>query len=455
VRFAGFAEAARRLFIGLFILLAGSWAWREAAAQNTEAQSSYTQGLQALQERRYDDARTALLQAVQADPSFAGAWLDLAIATQAAGDAVQAEEFLTILETRFAPLPEPVAQSVAGLRQRIQERSQAQAGQAVVEGWRWRKAVQVGGGYDTNANAGLSLTDLTLTLPGGSVLLPLAPGLRPAADGYLTAAVAADGKRRLGEGQLEVAASLRHRNNRQLNAFDTLELLAGAGYSGNGPAFEALSGVLPGPWRAGAVVQQLQLGGHGLLNSLMFSGIHAWANRACAPQASVDLDFRTYPAAANLDSRTLWLNGGISCPSPWTRFGGTLGATVRAGYEDARHDFMSLQGRPGDDTRHFEATLTHQWSWAGVNGTHKLDAQLQWAGAWDTQGYSPLLGDNAARQVKRAAIGLVYGFPLQAGVADDQAWMASLALQGFRQRSNLEVFRLRGQVAQLTLQKSW
>jgi len=456
VRFAGFAEAARGLFIGLF-LLAGSLAWRGAAAQNPEAQSLYTQGLKAMQERRFDDARAALLKAVSLDPAFAGAWLDLAIATHAAGDIVQAEEFLTILETRFAPLPESVAANVARLRSRIQEQTLAQASQAGADAWRWRRVVQAGGGYDTNANAGLSLTDLTLTLPGGSVLLPLAPGLRPTPDRYATAGFAADGSRRHGRGQIEVAAGIRARNNADLNAFNTLEVLAGAGYSGEGPLFEndSMAKWLPGPWRVGAVAQQLQVGNHVLLNSLMFSGVHAWAGAPCSPQGSIDLDFRTYPAAPNLDSRTLWLTGGVACPSPWKKYGGTLSATLRLGYENARNDYESLTGRPGDDTRHLEATATHQWSWAGPNGTHKLDAQIQWAGAWDTRGYSPLLADNAAREVKRAAVGLVYNVPLEAGIADDKGWTANLALQAFRQRSNLEVFRLKGRVAQVTVQKSW
>src|SRR5947207_12956528 len=89
VQFAGFAEAARRLFIALPVL-AGVLAWSQACAQTPEAQSWYSQGVRALDERRYADARAALLKAGAADPNFAGAWLDLAIAAPAAGHTVAA-----------------------------------------------------------------------------------------------------------------------------------------------------------------------------------------------------------------------------------------------------------------------------------------------------------------------------------------------------------------------------
>jgi hypothetical protein len=45
--------------------------------------------------------------------------------------------------------------------------------------------------------------------------------------------------------------------------------------------------------------------------------------------------------------------------------------------------------------------------------------------------------------------------PLQPAGADEEAWIATLAIQGFRQRSNLEVFRVKGEALQLTVQKNW
>lgn len=451
MRFAGFAKAARRIFIGL-PLLSGVVAWQPAAAQNSGAQEWYAKGLQALSEGRPAEARAALQEAVAADPSFAGAWLDLAIATHAAGDPVQAEEFLTILEDRFQ-LPEAIATGVANLRRRLQESS---ATSVAAGSWRWRRAFQAGAGHDSNANAGLARTDLTLTLPGGGLVLPIDPALRPQSDRYALASLGIEGARRQGPGQLELSGSIRARANTQVTDFDTRELQAGIGYAGDAPVpGKARLSWLPGPWRVGANVQQLHLGGRTLLNSLSLSALHAWAALPCSPQGAVEIDHRSFPVAPNLDSRLLWLSAAAVCPSSWLGSGGKLGATLRAGSETARHAFSSTGGRPGGNTRHLEATFTHQWSWAGPNGTHRLEAQAQWAWARDSEGYSPLLDNNARRTVRRAGAGVTYSIPLEPAGTDGSGWIANLLVQGFQQRSNLELFRVRGALGQVTFQKHW
>ena len=449
MRFAGFAEAARRLFIGVPVL-AGLLAWPEACAQTPEALNWYSQGVQALEERRFSEARVAFLQAISADPTFAGAWLDLAIAAEAEGDSVQAEEFLTILEARFN-LPPAIARGVASLRSRIQA-------ERVLPGadWRWRALAQAGGGHDTNANAGLALKDLTLTLPGGGVALPLSASQQPRADYYALSSLSADGWRKLGDGQLEVSGSVRARANADVHDFDTAEIHAGVAYVSAAPPFNGLAGrALTGPWRVGMNAQQLRLGGNPLLNGVGFSALHAWKHLSCGPQAGLELDFRHFPVAPNLDSRLVWLSAGGACDSPWLGSNGRLGVQLRTGREMARGNYFSDRGRPGGDTRHTELTLSHRWSWAGRNGTHRLEAQAQWAHARDTEGYSPLLADNARRRLTRATGAVAYTLPLQPSVADNDAWLATLALQTFEQRSNLELFRLKGTLLQLTVQRSW
>ena len=449
MQFAGFAKAARRLFSGLLPILAAVLAWSQACAQTPEAQSWYSQGVQALGERRYAEARTAFLRAVEADPSFAGAWLDLAIAAQAEGDTVQAEEFLTILEARFS-LPPTIALGVRNLRQRIQAQRAAPAG------WNWRTVFQSGIGYDSNANTGLARSDLTLTLPGGGVLLPLNPSLQPQSDSYAVASLGTEGSRLWRAGQIDVSASAKSRVNASLREFDTVETLIGVGYTSSEPAFDGTwGGFLPGPWRVGVTAQQLRLGGNALLNSVAFSALHAWKDLPCSPRGGVELDIRHFPIASNLDSRLAWVSGAASCDSPWTGTGARLNMQLRAGWEAARGSFFSDRGRPGDNTRHLELTVSHRWSWPGFNGTHRLEAQAQWAQASDTKGYSPLLSDNAARRSRRTTGGLAYSVPLQPAGADEEAWIATLAIQAFRQRSNLEVFRVKGEVLQLTVQKSW
>jgi len=405
--------------------------------------------VRALDERRFDDARAALLQAVTADPGFAGAWMDLAVATFGAGDAVQSEEFLNIIESRFA-LPPPMAQAVASLRSRIQDKTLAVATPA----WAWRTSVQAGAGLDSNANGGLALTDLTLTLPVGGVVLPISPSLRPQSDRFASAGVSGHGTRTDGPHQLEAVVSAKGRINAQATGFDTLDLQAAAGWSSVTPLPGGVGKVLPGPWRVGLAGQHLRLGGNALLNSVVVSGLHAWPAIACKPQASLEMDWRSFPIAANLNSRTAWLGGSAGCPGLYPQAAGRWNAQLRLGFESARNAFLSANGRPGGDTRHIELTLSHQWAWGEGEAGKRLDVQAQWARAQDTEGYSPLLANNARRQVRRSTVGVSYMLPLPWHWAGG-GWAGTASLQGFRQNSNLEVFRLSGRIAQVGIQKSW
>lgn len=447
MRFAGCAEAARRHSLGLF--LAAAVLASGPALGSPPAQRWYAEGVKALDEGRFADAQAALLKAVEADPGFAGAWLDLAIASHAAGDTVQAEEFLSILEARFV-LPEPIAAGVAALRHSI--RDQDPPGPLV---WNWRAVAQGGAGYDSNANAGLAVNDLTLTLPGGGVSLPIASALKPQGDAYAVASLVVDGWRRHGTGQLEAGASLKARRNARVTEFDTLEAQASVGYASNAPAFEGVwARWLPGPWRVGAAVQQSRLGGSTLFNSFSLSGVHAWTQLPCSPQGSVEWTYRSFPTAPNLDSRLAWLGLGAACPSdkPGSRGGWNLHG--RLGHEGAKNAFVSNQGRPGGDTWHVEAGITRHWRWAGPRGPQRLEALVQWAGARDTEGYSPLLANNARRHVQRATAGIAYTFPLVADAGEDD-WLGTVTVQGFRQTSNLGLFRLKGVAAQFTMQWAW
>jgi hypothetical protein len=121
----------------------------------------------------------------------------------------------------------------------------------------------------------------------------------------------------------------------------------------------------------------------------------------------------------------------------------------------AQHDFASSRGRPGGDTHHAEITVSHPWTWAGQYGTHRLEALGHWAQARDTEGYSPLLADNARRHVTRTTVGISYTWPLQAQSAEVAGWQATLTAQAYRQQSNLEIFRLKGEVIQLSFQRGW
>lgn len=446
--FAGFAEAARKLVIA-FPVLASCVAGGPALAQNREALDWYARGLHALDERHYSEARADLLQAVQADPSFAGAWLDLAIAAYGDGDPVEAEEFLAILEARFA-VPPPIEKRVADLRAQI-DRQKAIAGNT----WRWAGTFQAGTGLDTNANAGLALRDLTLTFPGGPVILPIAEAQLPRRDGYVMGSFLVEGQRPTQGGQVEAAGSIRSRVNGHLRAYDTVELQSGVAYVSTSPVLDGRLPVLTGPWRIGASVQQLRLGGSALMESASLTAAHAWKDVRCSPQGGIEFGMRHFPVAGNLDSHLYWLTGMATCENPWAGPGARATAQVRLGYESGRGDFETASGRPGDDTRHLEVTLLQHWDWQADSGQHRVEAQFQWASAADTRGYSPLLGSNTPRRLARWTASVSYSVPLPPSDLLGKGWVGTASLQAFRQRSNLELFRLKGEVFQFGLQKTW
>jgi len=448
VPFAGFAEGARSLVIGVSAA-ASLAAASPALAQNQEALDWYAKGLGALEAKDYPNARADLLHAVQADPSFAGAWLDLAIATEADGDPVEAEEFLGILEARFA-VPPAIEQKVAQLHARI-DRQKAIA----ARNWEWSSTFQAGLGIDTNANTGLALSDLTLTFPGGPVVLPISSEQLPRRDSYFASSIATQGSRPAGTGQYDAGGSIRSRVNDHLHGYDTVELQAAVGYTSSVPAFGGNVPFATGPWRVGISAQQLRLGGAVLLDGVTVSGLHAWTTARCSPQGGVEFGMRHFPVANNLDSHLYWLTGSATCADPWAGPGGSATAQVRLGYESGRGNFETPNGRPGDDTRHLEVTALQRWAWTGANGTERLEAQFQWAQAADTRGYSPLLAADAPRRLARWTGSLSYIVPLGEIPVLGAGWTAVATAQAFRQRSNLELFRLKGEVLQLSLQRNW
>lgn len=435
------------------LLLAALLAAAPVRAQSPEALERYRQGIEALQAGRADEARHRFAEAVAFDADFAGAWLDLAVATARAGDAVQAEEFLDVLESRFE-LPPPIAETVAELRRRLDE-MQARTRHATDQaaGWQWQHTLQAGGGYDSNANAGLALGSLTLTLPGGHVVLPVDEDYRPRSDVYTLFAAGTAAERPLGQGLLGVNASVRWRRNRVEHDFDTLEWRAGVAFLSAAPLpGEGLYGVLPGPWRVSASAQQLRLGGDTLQESAVVALEHAWPRGACRPLGSAELELRTHPVARSLDATYFWLGVLLRCPGLPMPHARELQAQLRVGHAFARHDEGELS-RPGGDSRQAEFALLHEWTWPRASGgEHRLQGRLQWERVLDTSGYNPLLADNAVREVTRTAVGLAWYVPV---FGLGEPWQAVFDVQRFRQRSNLEVFGLSGHLLQFSLRRSW
>ena len=435
-----------------------------SAASPTGSIAPYEAALAALQAGQLQRARALLLDVVRQTPQFAGAWLDLAIVTHGLGDPIQAEEFLDLIERRFT-VPAGLQQAILELRQRIRladalaSAPEASPSPVPVPGPspRVRVQAQTGGGFDANANAGLSASALSLTLPGGTISLPLAERFRPRGDAFGSAQLSTEASFRappldaLGITQAEWGAAVRSLSFRREQAFSTQELQTSAALN------------WPGPWRAAVSAQHLRLGGQGFLSSTGASLRRAWPTLACQPQGAVEVERRRFETSRNLDSRLVWLGLQGTCPDAHGphRTAWQLRLGHEAGLSPPTEASGGSTSRPGANTVHQEWAVVRRWAlpampagwlaaFPGSGATApRVEAVAQWAHSRDTGAYSPLLSNNAARVVRRGTLGLNLALPVGAG------WAVTAAAQGFRQSSNLEVFELRGHLLMLHLQKTW
>lgn len=436
-------RACCRLFAVVLIAVASA-----AQAVSPKARALYLEGTQALAEHRYQEARAALAEAVRLEPDFAGAWLDLALATYASGDLVQAEELLDTLQARFV-VPAALQEVIFALRQQIAARLAPPAADAI---WRWQRQLTAAAGYDTNANAGLAHGELTLTLPGGALELPVASEVRARADEYAQAGMSLAGSRRYDRGTLELNASLQARRNASVRDFDTAELRAGAAWTSGEPLpAHGLWGALPGPWQVRGDFVQLRLDGRVLSSTATLGFGHRWVHHRCHTQWDVDLERRSYPVARNLDATYVWLGGALSCPGGLGAAAREFTVQLRAAKAFARHGSGSEQARPGGDSRHWELTAVQEWAWPGPTGVQALQLLAQWENVHDSDGYSPLLSHDARRRINRGTLGVKWSLPL----APAANWHVVFAVQQFHQDANLTAFDLRGRIAQVGLEHSW
>ena len=433
--------------------------------QSSLAQASglYEQGVSALEARDFGRARELLALAVQENPNFAGAWLDLALAAYGEGDAAFADEILRAFTTRFGT-PQALATVIAQLRQEIDARLAPADMQP--DGWQPRLRVQLAGGVDSNANAGLAASDIALTLPQGSIILPLNPTLRERADTFVTGLFSLSARRSLPVGVIEPELQVRIRRNHSVTEFNTRELNLGASWVmplGDVAAAGEARPAIARQARLQALSQNLWLGGQALLRSLQVGAEHQWSGRICGPAAGASLDDRHFPDRDNLDSRLAWASVRLNClfglQDPRGRLS-RASAYLRSGQEAARTAPSAVQpgvGRTGGDTRHWEGGLAYSRLMPQGWLAGRLDAELVWARAKDTEGYSVLLQNNARREMSRGTLNLAYSIPLKAlhpQFMRDPGEL-SLSWQTFRQDSNLQLFRANGQQIMVGVTLSW
>ena len=404
-----------------------------SAAQDPD--QLYQLGLSALADRQPQLARQALERVVSARPEFAGAWLDLALATFQCGDPVAALEHLAYLRSQFS-LPPALAAQVAQWFDQWQATPQnqqpPQVGQAlpaapatpVTQRAGWVGELQLGLGYDSNVNNGLARRQITLSLPTGDTLFDLDNAYRPRADLFALFGLTLGGPSvKLWAGRISPLLLLRSKELAHDGDYSTLDLHTGLVYQ------HPPSGEGGGNWEAHLMAQQYSLGGQPLFNGLRLSAVRnqVWQEwQACKGSASADLEARAHQRVPSLSGNLFGLGVGLLCRLSAEN---GLSLSVKTSLDRAGPT------RAGGNSRSTELQLRLDHT---ISPTQSLQSTWQHLLTADQAGYSPLLQDNASRSLQRNTLSL----SLRQAIAP--AWEARLNLEHFVQDSNLALFEQRG-----------
>lgn len=399
---------------------ASALASRISATQDPE--QLYSLALSALAADQNELARQTLERVVTSQPRFAGAWLDLAIATYRSGDAVAAVEHLEYLRSQFT-MPAALAAQV-DYWTRLWQIPVIPAPLAARSGWHGQ--IRLGAGFDNNANAGLANEQIALSLPIGSTVFDVDSAYLPRASQFGLLGISANGPTlALGEGRLSPVVVLRVKQLRQENDFSTLDFQPGLMYQQPTAA--------DGSWQANLFAQHYRLGGQALFNGVRLAAQRSQPWHTCHWSGAAELETRRQQLVPNLGGTLLSFSAGLGC-----RMSGdaNLSATLKSGFEQARFD------RAGGNNRSAELTLLYDQP---LSESQSLQASWQLSHTGDLAGYSPLMQDNAARHLHRQALALSLRQALS------RQWDARLSYEYFAQDSNLPLFQQQGQLIMLGL----
>ena len=381
----------------------------------------YVLGVVALKAEANTIALHALERVVLQSPERAGAWVDLAIAHARLGEAETATTLLDYVEQTF-PVPPALRTALDNARRQLLTMRLARG---------WHGEFSAGFGYDSNANSGLSIDRLTLTLDGVPAEFLISPEFRLRSDTFLQLGGrlrrAWDTAFAGSPGRLMLAATVKAKDYRNEKNFN----LGDAG-------FQAVyqQPVLGGEAEVMLGTQQIRLGGDPLVNIRRLQ--LGWGRRlaefspssSCRLQAGPENESRSYPDRHYLDGSINWLGLQLVCAAT----GSDTALSFRAGNDEPD------TARPGGKTHRKELTLIHRTTlWQQLSGEFSMSASR----SRDAEGYSPVLEGNSRRHIDRYYANATVFWPVSHGIE------ALASFEVTRQNSNIAIFDQSGRVFML------
>lgn len=382
------------------------------------------------QEGEHEQALVWLERALMLDPGLQGAEVDHALTLAALGepDAVIA---LALAWRDRTDLPPAVSRK---LQQVLVAATALVNHQSAQPRWIRQRALSLVAGYETNLDNSPRLSELTLTVPGGDITLPVVGEPRRGA------AQLADASWQIAytpqPGQVwRTGLNLRARHSAAQPATDWHQIQ----WAASGSTLWAL-------WRLQVEAAAAQVGGS--LNE-PFRVLHLGASVdrlawGCKWRVGADVDERRQGTTTNANARIYTASGSAQCLVPSApRFNWTVAAA-------AALDQATDLSRPGGDQRQWFLRLRLS---GPVALDTKIDVGIRLGQTVDQFGYNSLLGNNTRRRVLLPQISLELSRPLRI-----DGWIGTellAQLHASRASSNLPLFSHSGVSAYAGLRWTW
>lgn len=354
---------------------------------------------------RLAEALESLERALLLEPGNGAAQIDYALALYLQGQIFSALELNRLLMQRN-DLPED-------LQPLLQERQRNWG--AMTRQTSFQTDVLLG--YDTNLNGAPSPSQITLTLSGDSVVLPLNPEYRPKAGPYTNLRLAGRYRQLAPEHQHNLIAELRGRVSEDADSdllqFDTR-------YAFIKPGRER-------SWQFVGGMSHLFFGGSPLYTATELGGRYVPSfSRACRPYVSAATQHQLFHDQSTLTAVESKAGVGFTCP-----LDNGMGRHQLTTEISALNNTAIKDSRPGGDRNGWQVSF----DWQVLLDSGVISSQFSHTHLDDSRGYNPLLNDNAERWVGRSYLLLQYRRPM----GENSQLMVNVYRQ--HQRSNLDLFR--------------
>lgn len=368
------------------------------------------------------------------EPQQLGAQADYALALAALGDTSARDELAARWRQRV-DIPPALRERLA-LKLVNRAPLDSAEPQPVRQQWLVYRELMLVRGHETNLDHSPRLSEITLTLPDGSIELPLFEPIVPRRGAATVVDLSLQLARLTQTGwiwQTGLLASARHAESQRDTDWHHVQ------WSGSVSRRW-------GPWRGQAQISTTAVTGASDERYRLARGALTVEREAqgCTQRLAIEYEARNHEITPRTNGRTQGLLLGNQCALPaaadWS-----WGLAVRAAV-----DSPTDSERPGGTQRQVSAGLRLA---GALPASFRLEAAFRRTRVLDAEGYSPLLAGGARRLIEQNSISLELSRPLRAGAGNGAEWV--LQAQRTVQQSNLSIFAYQGTTLYGGLRLRW